>query len=61
MILYAQEVRMDIKDEVKNVVILEAKSAYHKGRVVAAVAEKAYKIAKDKGKFIKRYIGELKK
>jgi len=52
---------MDIKDEVKNVVVAEAKSAYYKGRVVGAVIEKGYKMAKTSGKFMTRYIKELRK
>jgi len=52
---------MDIKEEVKQVVICEAKSAYYKGRVVGAVMEKTLKILSAQGKFLKRYIKELKK
>lgn len=52
---------MDIKEEVKQVVICEAKSAFHKGRVVCAVLEQAYKISKSQVKFIKRYVEEWKK
>jgi hypothetical protein len=52
---------MDIKDEVKNVVVTEAKSAYYKGRVVGAVLEQGYKLTIKNGKFLMRYIKELKK
>jgi len=52
---------MDIKEEVKQVVILEAKSAYYKGRVVGAIVEKGFKIARSQGKFLGRYIKELRK
>jgi hypothetical protein len=52
---------MDIKEEVKNVVITEAKSAYYKGRVVGAILEKGYKLSITNGKFLTRYIKELRK
>lgn len=52
---------MDIKEEVKQVVICEAKSAYYKGRVATAILEKGFKILSTKGKFLKRYVKELKK
>lgn len=52
---------MDVKEEVKQVVICEAKSAYYKGRVVTALLEKGFKILSTNGKFLKRYVKELKK
>ena len=58
---FSTQTYMDIKDEVKQVVILEAKSAYHKGRVVGAVIEKGMKIIYKQGKFLNRYVKELRK
>lgn len=52
---------MDIKEEVKNVVKVEVKSTYYKGRVAAALLEKGYKISKKQAKFLAMYIKELKK
>jgi len=61
MVHKTERSHMDIKEEVKNAVIAEAKSNYHKGRVVGAVLEKSYKIGKSKIKFLNRYIKELRK
>lgn len=55
------QIHMKIKDEVKQVVILEAKSAYYKGRVVGAVIESGVKILYKQGKFLNRYVKELRK
>lgn len=51
---------MDIKDELINIGKYEVKSGYHKARLIAAVGEKGLKILTLKGRFLKRYIKELK-
>lgn len=51
---------MKISDELKQVAIHEAKSAYHKARLAGAVGEKGLKAISKKGKFLLRYIKELK-
>lgn len=52
---------MNISEELKHIVIHESKSAYHKLRLVGAVAEKSMKFVTDKGKFAIRFAKELQK
>lgn len=51
---------MKVKDEIKQIAVHEAKSAYHKARLVGAVSEKGLKFMANKGKFMLRYVKELR-
>lgn len=50
---------MKIKEEIKAVGVHEAKSAYHKARLLVAISEKSGKFLYNRAKFLKRYIKEL--